>query len=112
MVILETLGLNLNMALVSDWYWLLKKEKMPLWAYLCYLDFDLKDKSRYIVEEIDRYFSTVNKADAYRAPFKRISEKCADNFIETSLKLYNSFVMFRVSNNLEALRVKVSEEFT
>lgn len=81
MVILETLGLNLNMALVSDWYWLLKKEKMPLWAYLCYLDFDLKDKSRYIVEEIDRYFITVNKADAYRAPFKRISEKCADNFI-------------------------------
>lgn len=85
---------------------------MPLWAYLCYLDFDLKDKSRYIIEEMDRYFTTVNKADAYRAPFKRISEKCADNFIETSLKLYNSFVMFRVSNNLEALRVKVSEEFT
>ena len=54
-LILTTLDLNLKVALVSDWFKMLNEELMPAWAYLCYLDFDLKDKSKLIAEEISRF---------------------------------------------------------
>ena len=43
----------MNVALPSDWYKLTNKTMMPVWVYLCYLDYDLKDKSKFIVEEIN-----------------------------------------------------------
>lgn len=47
--IFDVLGLNMNVALPSDWYKLTNKAMMPDWIYLCYLDYDLKDKSKLIM---------------------------------------------------------------
>jgi hypothetical protein len=55
MTIFNSIDMNMNVALVSDWWKIRNKELMPIWAFLCYLDFDLKDKSIYIFEEITRF---------------------------------------------------------
>ena len=43
---------------------------MPVWAYWCYLDFDLKDKSKDIFEEILRFIDAVMES-----PFKDVYEE-------------------------------------
>lgn len=55
--VFKSIELNMNVALVSDWWAIANKKSMPCWAYLCYLDFDLKDKSKFIFEEITRFIN-------------------------------------------------------
>jgi len=49
----------MNVALPSDWYKMINKTVMPIWCYLCYLDFDLKDKSKFIAEEINLFIGKI-----------------------------------------------------
>ena len=60
----------MNVALVSDWWKIKYQQLMPVWAYWCYLDFDLKDKSKDIFEEILRFIDAVMES-----PFREAYEE-------------------------------------
>ncbi len=53
----------MNIALVSDWWKIKNKEPMPIWAYLCYLEFDGTVKSQEIFKEITNFINRVIDSD-------------------------------------------------
>ena len=74
MVIFNAIDHNMNVALESDWWSIINEELMPSWAYLCYLDFNLKDKSRFIFNEITRFVLEV-KASPFKANYLEFIEE-------------------------------------
>lgn len=72
----------MNVALPSDWYKMTNNAFMPMWIYLCYLDYDLKDKSKSIAQEINLFIEKVLGAkDANIYELNRLHENSKKEII-------------------------------
>jgi hypothetical protein len=52
----------MNVALVSDWWKIKHQQLIPVWVHWCYLDFDLKDSSKNIFDEVTRFIEAVKES--------------------------------------------------
>lgn len=104
----------MNVALPSDWYKMINNTMMPTWAYLCYLDYDMNDKSKLIVQEINMFIQQVLKskeANCYELTklYERsISSNNKINKLSQSqgLKLYYAFAQFRLNRKICKLTIE------
>jgi hypothetical protein len=104
----------MNVALVSDWWKIKQQQLMPLWVHFCYLDFELKDRSKEIFDEVMRFIEAVMKCglkEEYEAFVKEsdswwnVKEGCTNRrktFHRGCVSVYKAFVDFRHKGELPA----------